>query len=244
MLNAVLSKLKLPDKTAIKIENSNVMGQFGTFFYLFVSDGISGELLTIGNGQPLLVSDDLLKITIRTVQQDVYDENNTLYSNVYEQRYADISTTTDPDEAWTIVSLTEVIESALYRKYNVIGYSYSGNDVGNDVTELDWISPGLKIYDSKITIRLTLNLYDFYCYEGTNIFEIIFENIQDTILADGEFPFIAEIRTSDYVNHFVNAILHKSVDEGTKIKVFVPYIGEGGHHSISGIMVLNAVFAL
>lgn len=121
MLELFIGNLKLPDKSAIVLSRSTAMGG-GTMLvtliqqYLFVFNGTERELLPVRGGASLLMQSPrpTIKVTLESVNQNVTNEFNHTFEDVYQQRYADLYETTDPDEAWTFYNLTDVLETGLW----------------------------------------------------------------------------------------------------------------------------------
>lgn len=119
MLEIFLANLELPDKSAIRLLQSIPSGGgFNmTILWLFVFfSNTQRELLRIGTGSGLLLQSPQpdIKVTLRMVSQNVTNEYNTTFEDVYQHRFADLEETDDPNEAWTFYRLTDVLEPALY----------------------------------------------------------------------------------------------------------------------------------
>lgn len=253
MLNAVLSKLGLPAQSAILLKN-NVMipnSEVNSLFsYLFVSNGRCGELLHVGNDPNLLLgSTNPLKVTIRTENVNVTDENNEEYSDVYQLRYADISTPADSSEQWTIYQLEDVVASALHRTLpvqSVVGheelqpYPIINQTPGAQVAGDE--SFGIKVYADKITLRITLQATNLQINEGTSYLHLSFP-VYDL---SGDFFFEANMWDEIYGGYSCDASLKKNGNAPMielKIKQFAQKAGVQ-NMSFKGYIWLNAVFAL
>ena len=134
MLELFIGNLNLPDQSAIILSeriattlgvigtNSSIPIVGGSFQammwkqYLFVFDGTNRELVPVRSGVNLLMQSPrpAIKVEVMTVDQDVTDELGQPIDDVYQNRYADLEETTDPDEAWTFYNLTEVLETGLW----------------------------------------------------------------------------------------------------------------------------------
>ena len=134
MLELFIGNLNLPDKSAIILSeriattlgvigtNSSIPIVGGSFQailwkqYMFVFDGTNRELVPVRSGVNLLMQSPrpAIKVEVMTVDQDVTDELGQPIDDVYQNRYADLEETTDPDEAWTFYNLTEVLETGLW----------------------------------------------------------------------------------------------------------------------------------
>lgn len=131
MLELFIGNLNLPDKSAIILSERTITSIGGTLIgtnnpinlqmmlvqqYLFVFDGTNRELVPVKSGVNLLMQSPrpAIKVTLESVNQNVTNEFNQTFEDVYQNRYADLEETTDPDEAWTFYNLTEVLETGLW----------------------------------------------------------------------------------------------------------------------------------
>ena len=64
-----------------------------------------------------------IKVTLESVNQNVTNEFNQTFEDVYQNRYADLEETTDPDEAWMFYSLTDVFETGLWEPVSPVAAS-------------------------------------------------------------------------------------------------------------------------
>lgn len=165
MLNAVMSKLGLPAKTAIWLRNNVFVPGSAVnhgFNYLFVSNGQCGELLKVGNGENNLLNYAKVRLTVSSVLQDVTDEHNETYTSVYQIRTVDV----DPPvglidiDAYSILQLDEVIESAYCKRSSLPYQAQMDNSAltAAQMTLLDEPNDGLRLYKNKLTLRLTYQL--------------------------------------------------------------------------------------
>lgn len=246
MLELFIGNLNLPDKSAIILSeriattlgvigtNSSIPIVGGSFQammwkqYLFVFDGTNRELVPVRSGANLLMQSPrpAIKVEVMTVEQDVTDEFNHTFDDVYQQRYADLEEATDPDEAWTFYNLTEVLETGLWEPVNQEAQAIQGGSMA----AIPISFPVMRYRDSSDAISLPHYLSDSASVEWN-----VFKNVTKLRLK-ASYRF-----TAPSVNGQGTLYIQCRAGISTPAPVICYYTYNGGNGTITGHLSGNEI---
>ena len=241
MLELFIGNLNLPDKSAIILSertntaiggsvigtNSSIaIGGVGLQLmmvknYLFVFNGTDRELLPVRVGSTLLWQGNrpAIRVQIDGVNQNVTNESNQPIADVYQQRYADLYETTDPDEAWTFYNLTEVLETGLWEPVNQEAQAIQGGSA----TAIPLSLPVMRYSDSSDAISLP-----HYLSDSTSVECNVFKNVTKLRLK-ASYRF-----TAPSVNGQGTLYIQCRAGISTPAPVICYYTYNGGNGTITG----------